>query len=215
MESDYYENYLELSDYSDLSNLSVEDRAILDEAEGRLKVYMKEGLYVIDYKSGSDVNISERLYDYITSNYYHFNSMISNSKKFKRTKSVDPERNDCAVIAISHYCNIPYQEVVSRLVNRPKLDILKAVRVFKKSADEQSSFSLGQGSGILVVYTHVVNLESVNTSYDPATNKLCYRVYYKDYQADSNGGNGYYYYVSGLDLPCTYESYTVIYKYIK
>lgn len=34
MESDYYENYLELSDYSDLSNLSVEDRAILDEAEG-------------------------------------------------------------------------------------------------------------------------------------------------------------------------------------
>lgn len=37
----------------------------------------------------------------------------------------------------------------------------------------------------------------------------------KDYQADSNGGNGYYYYVSGLDLPCTYESYTVIYKYIK
>lgn len=63
MESDYYENYLELSDYSDLSNLSVEDRAILDEAEGRLKVHMKEGLYVIDYKSGSDVNISERLYD--------------------------------------------------------------------------------------------------------------------------------------------------------
>lgn len=218
-ESDDFNNYLELSDYSDLSNLSVEDRAVLDEAEGRLKVHMKDGLYVIDYKSGYDVNISERLYDYITSNYNHFNSMVSKGKKFKRTKFGDPEPNDCAVLSISHYLDIPYQTVVDGLINRPNLTILKAVQTFKSSASQQSSIPLGEGSGILVVAGHVVNLYSVNTSYEPTINYLCYRVYYKDYQVDNNGGNGLYYNVTELDLPCTFEydgsSNNIIYEYIK
>ena len=218
----YYDNerFLELSDYSDLSNLSIENLDILSEAESRLNIHMRDGLYVIKYKSGSDVNISEKLFDYITWNYNHYNSIIKQEKgkgNLRRTKSWDPEGgNDCVVFAISHYCDVPYNTVLDSLVNKPQLQLDAAVRIFKPSASYQDALSLNSESGILVVYEHVVNLEHIVKTKDN-NNRRCYRVYYKDWQQyPSNGGNGLYYIVYNLDFPClNVYGVDIIYGYVK
>lgn len=210
--------FLELSDYSNLYNLSEDDLLILSEAEMRLNIKVKKGLYTLGYNNGNAVNISERLYDYISQNYNYYNSLVAKSNNIVRTKSSNPEtadRNDCVPIAISHYLNIPYETVVSELANKGQIELLDAVKVFKSSASSQSSLPIGTNSGILAVYNHAVNLVSVASSYSYAYNKDVYYVYYKDWQ--QNSPDGTYFIVSNLDIPClnVYGTSTIIYGFIQ
>lgn len=221
-ESHDYQEYLDLSDYSDLSNLSESDRLILQQAEERINVQMVDGFFNITYNKGSEINISERLFDYISGNYNYLNSLIGKTKKVtrasrnvNRTESSNPyQGEDCVPIAISHYCGIPYNEVLSRLVGK-HLTLLEAVQIFKSNAQSLPQLSESHTSGILTLYEHAVNLSKVEKA--TYNNINCYKVYYKDYQQyPSDGGNGYTY-VANLNFPCQniYGNLSVIFGLIQ
>lgn len=219
IKSGLYDNqaFLDLSDYNDLSHLSSNDLTILSEAEKRIDIKLKGGLYEIKYRNGAEVNISERLFNYITENYNHLNTIAKSYGKIKRTKGSGPESGlmgkDCVPIAISHYCNVDYQTVVNALLGKT-FTLVDAVKLFKKDACEQTSLTTGSGSGILVLYEHAVNLESVSQ----VPGESNYYVYYKDWQLYPNdGGNGRYILVSNLSFPCQniYGNMTVVYGLVK
>lgn len=198
--------FLDLSDYSNLSNLSEHDKLILQEAEERMNVQCINGLFGIKYNNGSEINISDRLFNYIANNYNHLNSLLKNNNKVRRIKrnspeSVNPyEGQDCVPIAISHYCGVSYEDAIKGLAGK-HLTLIEAVRIFKSNAVECEKLKLSSTGGILVLYEHVVNLEKVEkATYD---GKKGYRVYYKDWQQyGSNGGDGLYVLIRNLKFPC-------------
>lgn len=198
-------DYLDLSNYTDLYNLSERDQLVLHEAEKRINIQLIDGQFRTLYTEGAELNMSESLFNYISANYNHLNTLRQKTKSFKRIKKRSPEPTnpyegvDCVPIAISHYCNIPYQEAIDSLVNK-HLTLLEAVRIFKKDAKKKLQLNIGDEKGIIETFEHVVNLEKVKRALYGT--KLCYQVYYKDWQRFSDGGNGLYFYVDTLKFPC-------------
>ena len=135
----------------------------------------------------------------------------------KQTKGSDPEtnydRNDCVPIAISHYCNVPYNTIVNDLVQRPGITLENAVKLYKSDASEQKKIKLSDSCGILALYEHAVNLVSVSN----IQNTEFYYVYYKDWQQyPSNGGDGLFLEVTRLKIPCTNSyDYDIIFGFVK
>lgn len=217
------QEFLDLSDYSDLGHLSVRDQLILQEAEERMNIQFIDGLFKTRYNKGAEINVSDKLFDYIKDNYDHLNFLTEKTKtpqKTRRVKSNAPESSspyageDCVPIAISHYCGISYEEAIAGLVGK-HLTLIEAVRIFKPNATEKSKLELSSTGGILTLFGHVANLERVEIS--EYNGNTCYRVYYKDWQQYSSDGGNYYFLVSNLDFPCRniYGSMSIIFGLVQ
>lgn len=91
-----YDDYLELGSY-EMLEMSEKDMETIGHAIQRLDVSMKNGLYQIKQSSGRQVNMSERLFEFVTDAYEHTNN-ISRPKSFNnlipRLKSGNTENND-------------------------------------------------------------------------------------------------------------------------
>lgn len=77
---DQYAEYLDLETY-EMSQMSVKDMQTIGQALQRLNIYKKKGLYQIKQTSGTQVNISEDLFNYITKGFEHTN-VAYNPKSF-------------------------------------------------------------------------------------------------------------------------------------
>jgi|GEM_PF-6162420 len=117
------EDYLDISVY-DFSFMSEEDYDILNRAESRLTFFEENGQTFIYENSGKQVNISERLFRFIKSNYTYTNSLVKGTV-FPRTKIVTEgasEYPDCLFYAIlntgsSKKNNPTYSSIESYVVN--------------------------------------------------------------------------------------------------
>jgi hypothetical protein len=71
---------IESSDIN-FSNLSNDELKTVSLALKRINIVTKHGFYKIKQKSGSEINISEKLFDYFNSIIYNSNHLIKSSKK--------------------------------------------------------------------------------------------------------------------------------------
>lgn len=153
----------DFSEYLDVEHLSFakmtdEELVILEKAEGRLTFSVVDGCCFIHEKKASDINISDKLFEYIKKCYDNNNELMwkINSKNIKRTKGGDPEiviTHDCLAHAISYMCSISYSSVDSWLSSTfgsyysnngvPYNVILPVIQHFRSSATDHVTYPSG------------------------------------------------------------------------
>ncbi len=211
---------LDCIEFLDLTNLSLpkmtkEDLEILDKAEARLNITIINGVYNIREKSGSEINISERLFKFIISNFEKTNIIMRETAqtKVKRSKSGNGEviiSNDCVAYAISYMCELDYSTVNSWLSATfgqvyaqggvPFDFVPYAVRHFRPTAYSHSSYPTGGlfnsntlSDGVMVINGinsnnyHAVNAQSYH---EPGALNSNHIVRYYD-SMDGRGGTLY------------------------
>ena len=206
--------FLELSTYGDLSEISEQDFAKISQAIGRMDIRLKSSLYHIEQTSGAQINISEELFDFIKSGFNHTNETIesynSGSLDFSvpRLKSSNNESSsdgsttssDCMAYAISKLSGKSYSSVKSYLESTYGSDGVP-LSCFKNActhfmpngtAGTSSLLTTGYLNDAIIIYpTSSTNFHAVNGYYYDSANGT---VAYRDYKASSNGTTGTIYF---------------------
>ena len=99
---------------SDINCLTIKDFAIIGEARNRLTVSCNHGVYAIKEKAGSEVNISEKLFNLIKTGYMNNNKLLqeNNRRNIPRQKTSDMEgghicpKTDCLGHSIAAYYSL-------------------------------------------------------------------------------------------------------------
>ncbi len=71
-----YSQYLEIKHYN-ISTMTEEEWAVFYEAESRIGIYKENGFFRFRNDNAKDINISEKLYTFIKSQYEHTNYLIN------------------------------------------------------------------------------------------------------------------------------------------
>lgn len=179
------EEFLDVEETS-IQKFTHKDWETFIKASTRLTVSVqKDGQYLICEKTGKEVNISDKLFNFIKQSYENSNKVIAqNSIRIPRKKRSATESNnptgsthfDCVGEAIAHYLTIDVSDVndsLSRVfptyaqngIHRDSL--LDAVKLFKPDASKQSKFvesdpvNITYINGVAAISGHAVNTASI------------------------------------------------------
>ena len=187
--------YLDIKE-SSFAHMTDKDWEVVAKARTRLTVIIqKDGQASIKEKSGKEVNISERVYEFIKTSYKNGNEVLLGltEKKTSRKKRSSVEGSghictwkDCVGHSISYnwLLNLETGNATLQLFypsysssGIPRADMLDAVRIFSLTANKYNryvgaSFFNCSLNGILVISNHAENAESIERSYVKTTYTL-------------------------------------------
>lgn len=199
---------------SDINCLTIKDFAIIGEARNRLTVSCDHGVYVIKEKAGSEVNISEKLFNLIKTGYINSNKFLQekNRRNIPRQKTSNIEEGhictytDCLGHSIASYYSLNLNWVNNILASHfsnyntsgvPLEQAVSAVNLFCP-ASGQLKFVISENmmpceiKGILVIPQgnnsyHAYNADYIQKISASNANYPGYTVIGRDYQVLSTG----------------------------
>lgn len=207
-DEDQYSEHLYLKTY-DISKMTNEDFEICNQAEIRIGVYVEDGHYKTKASCGSQINISEDLYNFLKTQ-YETADKLDYKDMMPRTKSSDEEQVKlyvCVPAAISHMgvaAAPEFQEAVDECCRQdPDYNIIgyfktsligDVIRHFCSDADDTHlgtiSFDIPCGEdtlldNIVVVYEASTCDHAINVyKYKRGITKNLSTLYYEDYTSD-------------------------------
>lgn len=187
-------SYLSFDKEVNETKLTVNELKLITEAFKRLEIYREDGLYKSKYTSGSEVNISNKLFEYVIYSINNTNKIfLKSDKRYKSVRfktgvvEAAPQQTDCVARAIARglagSLTYTYEEVNGYIVatygnNGVKLgDVNDVCSNFFPYGNSVSPSQISSGSMnnmILVIQTSDGGLHAVNGTFSNGSDILYY-----------------------------------------
>jgi hypothetical protein len=185
-------SYLSLNKEMNDTKLTVNELNIISQALKRLEIYRADGIYKVKHYSGSEINISNELFEYVINSINHTNKIILKSgKRFKLVRfktsaeTTEPPKTDCLARAITQGLagSETYDDVNEYITDEYGNDGVKledfneaCTHFFPNgSAKNPSDIDSGSMDNMIIVYrTSDGNAHAVNGTYSNGNDILYY-----------------------------------------
>lgn len=193
-------SFLSLKKEINDTKLTLSELEVIAEACKRLEIYRLDGIYKVKHSSGSEVNISNKLFEYVINSINHTNEIyLKTGKRFKSVRfktsaeTSEPPKTDCLARAITRGLagSETYEDVNEYITDEygndgVKLeDFLKACEHFFPNGEsvDPSGIEGGSMDNMIIVFTTPDgNAHAVNGTYSNGSD-----IIYYDAQNSSSG----------------------------